>query len=44
MSGVNSVFGEIKEPRNSDYMSYYDDELIKLIIEKDKSYLDFFGM
>jgi len=44
MSGLNPLIGQVKEPRRKDYMSYYDDELIKLIIEKDKSYLDFFGM
>ena len=39
MSGVNSVFGNVREPKQKNYMSYYDDDLIKLIIDKDKDYI-----
>lgn len=42
-SGINSVFGEIKEPRNFDYMKYYDDDLIELILQKDKDYIKKFN-
>ena len=37
--GFNPNIGEIKEPRNSDYMSYYDDDTIDLILHKDKDYI-----
>ena len=36
MSGINSIFGQVKEPRQKNYMSYYDDDLIGLIMDKDK--------
>tara|TARA_B100001964_G_scaffold43843_1_gene48802 strand:- start:123 stop:815 length:693 start_codon:yes stop_codon:yes gene_type:complete len=44
MSGINSELGEeVKEPRHSDYMKYYDDELIELILYKDKNYIKKFN-
>jgi hypothetical protein len=43
MSGVNSVFGNVKEPRQKNYMSYYDDDLIDLIIDKEKDYIKKFS-
>ena len=43
MSGVNSVFGQVKEPKRKNYMSYYDDGLIKLIVDKDKDYIKRFA-
>lgn len=42
MSGVNSIIGPVKEPRSKDYAVFYDDELLKLIQEKDKAFLDSF--
>ena len=38
---LNALSGssEIREPRNSDYMSYYDDDTIDLILHKDKDYI-----
>ena len=43
MFGVNSVFGNIREPRQKKYMSYYDDDLIELIKTKDKDYIKKFS-
>lgn len=42
MYGVNSIIGKVREPRSKNHAKYYDDELIKLIQEKDKAYLDSF--
>ena len=39
MSGFNLNIGKIKEPRNADYMSYYEDDLIDLILHKDNDYI-----
>ena len=44
MSGVNSVYGKVKEPRQKNYMSYYDDNLIELIMNKDKNYIKKIGI
>ena len=44
MSGVNDIVGKVKEPKPQDCMSLYDDDLIKLIMKKDKPYFDFFGI
>ena len=43
LSGVNSIFGQIKEPRQKNYMSYYDDDLINLIMDKDRNYIKKFN-
>jgi|TARA_B100001964_G_scaffold1227_1_gene1455 hypothetical protein len=43
LSGVNSIFGQIKEPRQKNYMSYYDDDLIDLIMDKDRNYIKKFN-
>ena len=43
MSGYNSVIGKIREPKNSNYMSYYDDDLIQLILNKDGDYIKRFN-
>tara|TARA_R110000744_G_scaffold50415_1_gene109040 strand:+ start:940 stop:1635 length:696 start_codon:yes stop_codon:yes gene_type:complete len=40
---LNPIFGSIKEPRQKNYMSYYDDELIELIENKDKNYIKQFN-
>ena len=36
MSGINSIFGKVKEPRQKKYTDYYDDSLVKLIANKDR--------
>ena len=43
ISGVNSVFGNVKDPRQKNYMSYYDDNLIELIKDKDEGYIKKFN-
>ena len=43
MSGYNSVIGKIREPKNSNYMSYYDDDLIQLILNRDGDYIKRFN-
>lgn len=43
MYGIHSVFGKVKEPRQKNYMSYYDDDLIELITDKDKDYIKKFN-
>tara|TARA_E500000305_G_C3927804_1_gene191334 strand:+ start:65 stop:760 length:696 start_codon:yes stop_codon:yes gene_type:complete len=43
MTGFNSIIGNIREPRNSNYMSYYDDDLIQLILNKDGDYIKRFN-
>ena len=43
MYGIHSVFGKVKEPRQKNYMSYYDDDLIELIMDKDKDYIKKFN-
>tara|TARA_R100000687_G_C6435465_1_gene157907 strand:- start:968 stop:1456 length:489 start_codon:yes stop_codon:yes gene_type:complete len=43
MYDINSVFGKVKEPRQKNYMSYYDDNLIELITKKDGDYIKKFN-
>ena len=39
MSGEHYILGNIKEPRHEDYMSYYEDETIDLILHKENDYI-----